>query len=146
DSADVATTAICRSSLARLAGFTGGYRLRWGGTGNSGVAHFTVPVALPAERHGLTPELALAYSTGTGNGPFGMGWQLSLPGVSRRTSRGIPRYVDDTDLSGAEDLVRVAGSYPGRVRYRPRTEGLFSRIEHVRDASGDYWGGPREER
>lgn len=108
----------------------------------TGAAHFTVPVALPAGRSGLTPELSLAYSTGTGNGPFGMGWQLSLPGVSRRTSRGIPRYVDDTDvfiLSGAEDLVRVAGSYPGRVRYRPRTEGLFSRIEHVRDASGDYW-------
>lgn len=42
-------------------------------------------------------------------------------------------------LSGAEDLVPVDGSYPGRVRYRPRTEGLFARIEHVRDASGDFW-------
>ena len=42
-------------------------------------------------------------------------------------------------LSGAEDLVPVEGSYPGRVRYRPRTEGLFARIEHVRDVSGNYW-------
>ena len=62
----------------------------------TGAAHFTVPIAVPAGRSGLTPELSLAYSTGTGNGPFGMGWQLSLPGVSRRTARGIPRYVDDT--------------------------------------------------
>lgn len=42
-------------------------------------------------------------------------------------------------LSGAEDLVPVAGSYPGRVRYRPRTEGLFAWIEHVRDTSGNFW-------
>lgn len=86
--------------------------------------------------------LSLGYSTGNGNGPFGTGWQLSLPGVSCRTSRGIPRYIDTDDifvLSGAEDLVPVAGSYPGRVRYRPRTEGLFARIEHVQDLSGNYW-------
>ena len=43
-------------------------------------------------------------------------------------------------LSGAEDLVPVERQLgPGRVRYRPRTEGLFARIEHVRDASGNYW-------
>jgi hypothetical protein len=33
----------------------------------------------------------------------------------------------------------VSGDYPGRVRYRPRTEGLFARIEHVRDETGNYW-------
>ena len=33
----------------------------------------------------------------------------------------------------------MSGVYPGRVRYRPRTEGLFARIEHIRDTSGDYW-------
>ncbi|MFJ3779872.1 SpvB/TcaC N-terminal domain-containing protein [Streptomyces sp. NPDC090075] len=114
------------------------------GTGNT-----SVPLAVPAGRHGATPTLSLSYSTGHGNGPFGLGWQLSLPGVSRKTSRGIPRYVDGPGeggspadvfvLSGAEDLVPVAGAYPGRVRYRPRTEGLFARIEHVRDATGDYW-------
>jgi RHS repeat-associated protein len=112
----------------------------------TGAAGVTVPIAVPAGRSSLTPELSLSYSTGTGNGPFGLGWQLGTPGVSRRTARGIPRYVDGPGagadvflLSGSEDLVPVAGTYPGRVRYRPRTEGLFARIEHVRDASGDYW-------
>ncbi len=44
----------------------------------------------------------------TGNGPFGLGWGVSVPGVSRKTSEGIPRYGDAQDafvLSGAEDLV-----------------------------------------
>ncbi|MFI9381428.1 SpvB/TcaC N-terminal domain-containing protein [Kutzneria sp. NPDC052558] len=108
----------------------------------TGTGNFSVPITVPPGRSGLQPALSLGYSTGNGNGPFGQGWQLSLPGVSRRTSRGIPRYVDTADvfvLSGAEDLVPVAGSYPGRVRHRPRTEGLFARIEHVQDASGNYW-------
>jgi RHS repeat-associated protein len=115
----------------------------------TGTGNFSVPVKVPAGRLGLQPQLSLGYSTGNGNGPFGLGWQLSVPGVSRKTSRGVPRYVDAAGagedradvfvLSGAEDLVPVAGSYPGRVRYRPRTEGLFARIEHVRDDSGNYW-------
>jgi RHS repeat-associated protein len=117
----------------------------------TGTGNFSVPIAVPAGRAGMAPQLSLGYSTGSGNGPFGLGWQLSLPGVSRKTSRGIPRYVDAAGpgadglpadvfvLSGAEDLVPVEGSHPGRVRYRPRTEGLFARIEHVRDASGNYW-------
>ena len=117
----------------------------------TGTGNFSVPIAVPAGRAGVAPQLSLGYSTGGGNGPFGLGWQLSLPGVSRKTSRGIPRYIDAAGpgagglradvfvLSGAEDLVPVQGSYPGRVRYRPRTEGLFARIEHVRDASGSYW-------
>ncbi|MCA1702881.1 MAG: hypothetical protein LC808_06260, partial [Actinobacteria bacterium] len=115
----------------------------------TGTGNFSVPIAVPAGRLGVAPQLSLGYSTGSGNGSFGLGWQLSLPGVSRKTSRGIPRYADALGhgadradvfvLSGAEDLVPVAGSYPGRVRYRPRTEGLFARIEHVRDASGNYW-------
>ncbi|WP_405820218.1 FG-GAP-like repeat-containing protein [Streptomyces sp. NBC_01390] len=115
----------------------------------TGTGNMSVPLEMPAGRPGATPTLSLAYSTGTGNGPFGLGWQLSLPGVSRKTSHGVPRYVDAPGegdgpadvfvLAGAEDLVPIAGSHPGRVRYRPRTEGLFARIEHVRDATGDYW-------
>ena len=41
-------------------------------------------------------------------------------------------------LSGAEDLVPVAET-AGATRYRPRTEGLFARIEHRRDADTDHW-------
>ncbi len=120
----------------------------------TGTGNFTIPIALPSGRNGFQPQLNLVYSTGTGNGPFGLGWNLSIPGVSRKTSNGVPRYNEDAEqialdhnrerrdvfiLSGAEDLVQVDGEYPGRVTYRPRTEGLFAKIEHVRDATNNYW-------
>ncbi len=108
----------------------------------TGTGNFSVPIALPAGRNGFQPSLTLTYSTGNGNSPFGLGWQLSIPGVTRKTSDGIPRYQDAGDtfvLSGAEDLVPIAGDYPGIVRYRPRSEGLFARIEHHRDAANSHW-------
>jgi len=120
----------------------------------TGTGNFTIPIALPPGRNGFQPQLNLVYSTGNGNGPFGLGWSLSIPGVSRKTSKGVPRYNEgatqaalDHDnerrdvfiLSGAEDLVPVSGAYPGRVTYRPRTEGLFAKIEHIRDATNSYW-------
>src|ERR1700730_18192365 len=107
----------------------------------TGTGNFTVPIALPSGRNGFQPQLSLSYSTGSGNGPFGLGWGLSVPGVSRKTSKGVPRYDDAQDtfiLSGAEDLVLVEKTET-RTQYRPRTEGLFAHIYHHRDAENDYW-------
>lgn len=109
---------------------------------HTGTGNFTVPIALPPGRNGFQPQLNLVYSTGNGNGPFGLGWNLSIPGVSRQTAKGIPRYRDAEDvfiLSGAEDLVPVSGDFPGKVQYRPRTEGLFAHILRHLDTSNDYW-------
>src|SRR5215212_3573035 len=106
----------------------------------TGTGNFTVPIALPPGRNGFQPQLNLAYSTGNGNSPFGLGWSLSIPGVSRKTSDGVPRYNEAEQdlregirrdvfiLSGAEDLVPVEDSDPAAVQYRPRTEGLFAHI------------------
>jgi len=108
---------------------------------HTGTGNFSVPIATPPGRNGFRPNLSLAYSTGAGNGPFGLGWNLSVPGVARRTSHGLPTYDDEMDtfvLSGAEDLVAVE-QRPGVTRYRPRTEGLFARIEHHDGPSGDFW-------
>ena len=108
---------------------------------HTGTGNFTVPIALPSGCNGFQPQLNLVYSTGNGNGPFGLGWSLSIPGVSRKTSKGIPVYDDSSDvfiLSGAEDLVPVEVSAT-RTRYRPRTEGLFARIHHHHDATNNYW-------
>src|SRR5206468_8129152 len=66
----------------------------------TGTGNFSVPIAVPPGRNGLRPQLALAYSTGNGNGPFGLGWQLSLPGVTRKTSQGLPRYRDAAGQDG----------------------------------------------
>ena len=84
----------------------------------------------------------LVYSTGNGNGPFGLGWGSEHTRRRRQTSKGVPRYDDAKDifiLSGAEDLVPVPGGPPGTTRYRPRTEGLFARIERRYDSENDYW-------
>lgn len=94
----------------------------------TGTGNFTVPIALPPGRNGFQPQLSLVYSTRSSNGPFGLGWSLSVPGVSRKTSKGTPLYDDSGDvfiLSGSEDLVPVA-ALEGVPQYRPRTEGLFA--------------------
>src|SRR3712207_3115197 len=70
---------------------------------HTGTGTFTVPISLPPGRNGFQPELSLVYSSGNGNGLFGLGWELSIPGVSRKTSKGVPLYDDSEDtfiLSG----------------------------------------------
>ncbi|HEY7030698.1 MAG TPA: SpvB/TcaC N-terminal domain-containing protein, partial [Thermomicrobiales bacterium] len=131
---------------------------KFGANPVTGTASMTVPIATSPGRSGFTPQLALSYDSGAGNGPFGFGWSLSLPAISRKTDKGLPTYDDAAEsdtfiLSGTEDLVRAytrnaAGdSVPDEtdspdgahhiVRYRPRVEGLFARIERWREkASG----------
>ncbi|MER9203433.1 FG-GAP-like repeat-containing protein [Mesorhizobium sp. M0933] len=118
-----------------------------------------MPIATSPGRSGFGPSLSLSYDSGSGNGPFGFGWSLSLPSITRKTDKGLPRYLDgygqirDSDtflLSGAEDLVAAYRQNAGgwardqqglillddeeidgyRVRrYHPRIEGQFARIE-----------------
>ena len=64
----------------------------------TGTGNVTVPIALPPGRNGFQPEVNFVYSTENGNGPFGLGWALSIPGVSRKTSKGVPRYSDAEDV------------------------------------------------
>src|SRR5437870_12311061 len=86
---------------------------------HTGTGNFTIPIALPSGRNGFQPQLSLVYSTGNPNGPFGLGWGLSVPGIARKTSKGVPVYdgAEDTFiLSGAEDLVPVPGGPAGASR------------------------------
>ena len=123
----------------------------------NGTASFSIPFPLSPAR-GATPSLGLSYSSGSGNGTFGLGWSLNLPSIKRKTDKQLPQYYDavksDTFLfSEAEDLVpefqkEIDGSFsvdPNgdyiireenspdgnfRIRYfKPRIEGLFARIE-----------------
>ncbi len=136
----------------------------------SGTGSMSVPIFTSPGRSGFGPSLSLTYDSGSGNGPFGFGWSLSLPSITRNTSKGIPKYQDANEsdvfiLSGAEDLVPVFkkkddddrdwekdenGNYvideqdrEGYTvrKYRPRTEGLFARIERwTHKTTGDiHW-------
>ncbi len=117
----------------------------------TGSGSMTVPIATSPGRSGFDPQLSLSYDSGAGNGPFGFGWSLALPAITRKTDQGLPRYSDwrsdpqEADvfvLSGAEDLVPVLRQGAAELeihddvidgyrvrRYRPRIEGLFARIE-----------------
>jgi RHS repeat-associated protein len=135
----------------------------------TGTGSMTVPIATSPGRSGFGPQLSLSYDSGAGNGPFGFGWSLSLPSITRKTDKGLPKYEDAEEsdvfiLSGAEDLVPVFKTDPttgefikdaqgefvydesprdGYLvrRFRPRIEGLFARIERwTSQSNGDvYW-------
>jgi RHS repeat-associated protein len=129
----------------------------------TGTGSFKVPIHASPGRSDFGPELALSYDSGAGNGLFGLGWSLSLPSITRKTDKGLPRYRDEEDsdvfiLSGSEDLVpappppgvggdgaphtRTVGGATYRVRlYRPRVEGLFARIERWTnvDTGASHW-------
>jgi hypothetical protein len=130
----------------------------------TGTGSMSVPIFASPGRAGFGPQLSLSYDSGSGNGPFGFGWGMAVPAITRKTDKGLPRYgdggIEDVFiLAGAEDLVpsgqfsgedwvphtvqrlRFGKTYSVR-RFRPRTEGLFSRIEHwqnTADASDVCW-------
>jgi hypothetical protein len=81
----------------------------------TGTGTMTVPLATSPGRSGFGPQLSLSYDSGAGNGPFGIGWSLSLPAITRKTDKGLPQYRDAEEsgvflLSGSEDLVPLAAS------------------------------------
>src|SRR5512141_886466 len=109
----------------------------------TGTGSTSVPITTSPGRAGFGPQLSLSYDSGAGNGPFGFGWSLNLPTITRKTDKGLPRYIDagDSDvfiLAGAEDLVPVLDADGNRISkartvngvayeihpYRPRVEGL----------------------
>jgi RHS repeat-associated protein len=125
---------------------------------SNGTASFSIPLPFSPGRNGLTPDLPLNYNSGGGNSLFGIGWNLEIPCIQRKTDKKLPQYVDaeesDTFLfSGAEDLVPelirdAEGNWKKHVftvnnvtitRYRPRIEGSFARIEKIEDNNNTYW-------
>ena len=138
-------------SLPKGGGAIRGLGEKFGTNPVTGTASLNVAIPTSMGRSDFGPQLALSYDSGAGNGPFGFGWHLSAPSITRKTAKGLPRYQDDTEsdvfiLSDAEDLVpvliqhgaewqpdtfeRTLSGIPYRIqRYRPRVEGLFARIE-----------------
>src|SRR5690349_615648 len=151
-----ASVAAPTPSLPKGGGAIKGIGEKFAANPVTGTGSTTVPLATSPGRSGFGPQLSVSYDSGRGNGPFGLGWHLSLPSITRKTDKGLPRYFDAQDqdvfvLSGAEDLVPVyrqdaTGAWAKDAkggfiihedtvngylvrRYRPRIEGLFARIE-----------------
>lgn len=56
----------------------------------TGMGEISFPLRPPPGRNGFQSQLSLEYCTG--NDPCGIGWALGIPGVSHKTSKGVPRY------------------------------------------------------
>jgi RHS repeat-associated protein len=102
----------------------------------TGTGSMTVPIATSPGRSGFGPQLSLSYDSGSGNGPFGFGWSLSLPAITRKTDKGLPQYRDAEEsdvfiLSAAEDLVPV-------YRQDPDGSWVATHPGYQRDADGDW--------
>src|SRR5579864_9552256 len=90
----------------------------------TGTARMSVPLPFSPGRSGFTPPLQLVYDSGQGNGPLGIGWNLGIPAITRKTDKGLPRYCDGEEsdvfiLAGAEDLVPIP--IPAGQKPWPRT-------------------------
>ena len=125
----------------------------------NGTASFSIPLPVSPGRNGFSPNLSLSYNSGGGNSPFGLGWNVDIPRIQRKTDKGIPQYktgndADTFQFSGAEDLVPLldydSGNWIPRVndnaeflihQYRPRIEGGFARIQHItrKEDNHTYW-------
>jgi hypothetical protein len=55
----------------------------------TGTGSLTVPIYTSPGRSGFAPQLSLSYDSGAGNGPFGFGWSLALPSITRKTDKGF---------------------------------------------------------
>lgn len=127
----------------------------------TGTGSMSVPISTSPGRTGFGPQLSLSYDSGSGNGIFGLGWNLGQASISRKTDKGLPRYLDDESdvflLSGAEDLVPFVDPVTGNrksetlllsnkkyqvYRYCPRIEGGFALIERwvsKTDSTDCFW-------
>jgi RHS repeat-associated protein len=95
---------------------------------STGSGFYSVPLSLPRGVNDLTPSLGLKYSTGAGNGAFGIGWSLNLPSITRRTERRMVGFAGDEDafyLEGQE-LTPLGGGF-----YRRIVENEASRIRRI---------------
>ena len=81
-------------SLSKGGGAIRGMGEKFAANPVTGTGSMTVPIATSPGRSGFGPQLALSYDSGAGNGPYGFGWNLSLPSITRKTDKGLPKYED----------------------------------------------------
>jgi len=113
----------------------------------TGTGNFTIPISLPPGRNGFQPQLNLVYSTGNGNGFFGLGWRLSAPGVMRKTlgcahaqpkKSAVPIFrrmlaSHERSLVAARGHSEPAGQIASREIEIVRIKGALQRAEELSD-------------
>lgn len=70
---------------------------------STGIATYSVPIALPKARGQVSVNLALSYSSSSGHGLAGVGWDIGAPFIARQTDRGLPSYDDQANWHPGQD-------------------------------------------
>src|SRR5258708_39003264 len=91
--------AVAASPLPAISVPNGGGAIRGIGekfdvSAHTGTGSLSIPLPASPGRSRFGPELSLAYDSGRGNGPYGLGWDVAVPTISRKTDKGLPRYAD----------------------------------------------------
>ncbi len=124
---------------------------------NQGNAKLSYPIEAPPGRHGLQPQLSVAYNSDGGNSWMGVGWDLSMQQITVESRWGVPRYISgaesETYLLNGEMLVEETSAGPylahraasflsprlsGSVTFHTRVEGQFRRIVRKGTNPQDY--------
>ncbi|MGA2736451.1 MAG: toxin TcdB middle/N-terminal domain-containing protein [Bryobacteraceae bacterium] len=112
---------------------SGGGSVSGAGTGfsvdlNTGTLSAGLDLTLPAGPNGILPQISIQYSSGNGDGPFGMGWSLGTLMILRKISPSAdppdPTAPGYYSMSGVGDLVDM-----GSGRYRPTVDTTGQLIE-----------------
>lgn len=99
---------------------------------SSGQATYGYSFGLPAGR-GVSPSLALSYSSSGGPSEVGTGWALTVPMIERSSTHGVPTFTDaDTfqfrDGHSAPELIGTGElTSEGWIVYREQSERSFAR-------------------
>ncbi len=124
----------------------------------TGACSFGISLPFCFNRHDFLPSVSISYSSSNGNGLLGMGWELTIPSITRRTDKKLPRYHDEEEsdifiLDGYDDLVPAletngTGDWNESVtahgeclvkRYRTVIEKDFLKIEKCIYNQEIYW-------
>ncbi len=134
-----------RSSLPEGPGSVNGFADNAEVSVATGAMTYSLPFEVPDGFAGATPSMSLSYSSGGGNGPWGMGWSVAVPSIERGTALGLPGYTTDDAFyaDGSDQLVRVDDTGATYFEYRARFENGFIRYRWhnplAAAAHGDYW-------
>ncbi len=132
----------------------------WSVNTQTGGLSVSVPLATSSGRGASRAQLSLNY-VGSGRSTYGYGWGLSVPSITRRTTKQLPTYTDADifGLPGLDDLIPMlepdgkGGWQPAEhdevidgtachvSRFRPRTDDTHNRIERCAPAAGGvpFW-------
>jgi len=118
-------------------------------TDPAGGAIYTIPIEVMPGINGITPSLSLTYSSNSGPGIAGYGWQIGgLSAISRGpqiyyndgASRGVELDINDRFYIDGQRLVTTSGNYGDASAIYETDNDIFTRVTpQTTDTYGPGW-------